>query len=284
MSPPLPTVERFSGDGLDLAAEIAGPPDGQPVLFFHGGGQSRRSWRGAAQRLAAAGYRTLNFDLRGHGDSGWDHNGDYLLDAYGRDVARLIDHFDRPLCLVGASRGGQAALVGASRRPGRVLLLMLADIAPLLIDNGIDRMRDFFQTSAGGFADVDAAADALAHQLELPRKRDASGLAKSLRRASDGRLYWHWDPLTVALPMIHPPSEGQGIELAASLVRCPVVMVRAEHSEIVSDAGVALFHHLTPQLEVIEAKGVGHMFTGDRNDAFAETLLEQLGRFAPVTA
>lgn len=284
MSTPSPAVERLAGDGLDLAAEVSGPPDGQPVLFFHGGGQSRRSWQRAARRLAAKGYRTLNFDLRGHGDSGWAGDGDYLLDAYGRDVARLIDHFDRPVCLVGASRGGQAALVGASLRPGRVLLLMLADVAPMLIEKGVDRIKDFFHASAGGFADVDAAADALAHRLEQPRKRDASGLAKALRRGNDGRLYWHWDPLTVALPMLNPPSEGQGIEAAASLVRCPVVMVRAEHSDVVSDAGVALFHRLTPQLEVIEAKGVGHMFTGDRNDAFAETLLEQLARFAPVTA
>jgi pimeloyl-ACP methyl ester carboxylesterase len=61
-------------------------------------------------------------------------------------------------------------------------------------------------------------------------------------------------------------------------------MVRAEHSDVVSDESVALFRKLTPQLEVIEAKGVGHMFTGDRNDAFAQTLLEHLSRFAPVAA
>ena len=282
MSVPSPAYERLAGDGLDLAAEVSGPVDGQPVLFFHGGGQSRRSWRGTAQRLAAKGYRTLNFDLRGHGDSGWASDGDYLLDAFGRDVARLIDHFDRPVCLVGASRGGQAALVGASLRPGRVALLMLADVAPLIIESGVDRVRDFFQASAGGFADVDAAADALAFHLGQPRNRETSGLAKALRRGDDGRLYWHWDPLTVAPAMLNPPSEGERIEAAANILQCPVVMVRAEHSDVISDAGVARFHELTPQLEVIEAKGVGHMFTGDRNDAFAETLLEQLARFAPA--
>lgn len=33
---------------------------------------------------------------------------------------------------------------------------------------------------------------------------------------------------------------------------------------------------LTPQIEVIVARGVGHMYTGDRNDAFAATLSSPL--------
>ena len=53
-------------------------------------------------------------------------------------------------------------------------------------------------------------------------------------------------------------------------------MVRAEHSTVVTDEGVAHFRSITPQLLVIEAKGVGHMFTGDRNDSFAEMLMTYL--------
>ena len=43
-----------------------------------------------------------------------------------------------------------------------------------------------------------------------------------------------------------------------------------------------MFRQLTPQLEVVLARGVGHMFTGDRNDAFAETLLDYLTRYSPL--
>ncbi|HJT39095.1 MAG TPA: alpha/beta fold hydrolase, partial [Sphingobium sp.] len=128
---------RLRGDGLTLAADIYGPASGQAVLFFHGGGQSRRSWRGPARRLGAAGYRAITVDLRGHGESDWASDGDYLLDAYARDVEALIDQLDGPVVLVGASRGGQAALVGGSRRPGRIALIMLADVAPAMRDEGI---------------------------------------------------------------------------------------------------------------------------------------------------
>lgn len=273
---------RLRGDGLDLAADVYGPETGPPVLFFHGGGQSRRSWRGAAQRIARAGYRAFTTDLRGHGESAWAADGDYLLDAFGRDVEALIDGFDRPVSLVGASRGGQAALVGGSRRPGRVSLIMLADVAPLIRDEGVDQIRAFLWASINGFATVDEAADALAFHMHQPRQRDASGLAKAMRRGADGRLYWQWDPKTVSPELLNPPSEGIALEQAAGRTTDPVVLVRAELSSIVTDESVALFQRLTPQLEVVVAHGVGHMFTGDRNDAFAATLLEHLARYAPL--
>lgn len=281
---PVEHAIRLRGDGLFLAADAYGPATGQPVLFFHGGGQSRRSWRGAARNLGAAGYKAITIDLRGHGESDWAADGDYLLDAYGRDVEALIDGFDEPVVLVGASRGGQSALVGGSRRPGRVRLIMLADVAPLLRDEGVDDIRAFFKASARGFADADEAADALSLHLGQKRIANITGLETAMRLGKDGRLYWRWDPKTVSPEFLNPPSEGLALERAAARVKDPVVLVRAELSNIVTDEGVTLFRELAPQLEVVVAHGVGHMFTGDRNDAFAETLLDHLSRLAPVPA
>lgn len=282
MNAPVQAAVELPGDGLTLRADVYGPPDGPPVLFFHGGGQSRRAWSGAARNIAAAGYRAYSVDLRGHGASDWAADGDYLLDAFGRDVEALLDSFDRPVTLVGASRGGQSALVGASRRPGKAALVMLADVAPLLRDAGVDDFRDFFAASSAGFATIDEAADVLAAHLGLPRRSDVSGLEKTMRHGDDGRLYWQWDPLTVSPEFLNPPSEGLALEQAAARITDPVVLVRAEHSTIVTDEGEALFRKLTPQLDVVLAKGVGHMVTGDRNDAFAETLLDYLAHCSPV--
>lgn len=232
--------------------------------------------------VADAGYRGITVDLRGHGDSTWADDGDYLLDAYARDIEHIIDGLERPAALVGASRGGQAALVAASRRPSRLALVMLADVAPMLRDAGVDIFRAFFRASEAGFASLDDAADALAEHLHQPRMTDASGLRRAMRIGGDGRFYWQWDPRTAAPEMLNPPSEGRQLQAAAARVDCPVIMVRAELSGVVTDEGVATFHRLTPQLEVIEAKGVGHMFTGDQNDAFAERLLDQLARYLPL--
>jgi pimeloyl-ACP methyl ester carboxylesterase len=277
-------VVELPGDGLTLRADAYGPHGGPPVLFFHGGGQSRRAWSGAARTVGAAGYRAFTVDLRGHGDSDWAADGDYLLDAFARDVAALLDSFAVPVALVGASRGGQSVLVGGARRPGKVAVAVLADVAPRMRDAGLDAMRGFFAASIGGFGSVEEAADALAEQLSLPRRQDVSRLEKTMRRGVDGRLYWQWDPLTVSPQFLNPPSEGIAIEQAAASFKDPVVLVRAEHSALIDDEGEALFRRLAPQLEVRTALGVGHMVTGDLNDAFAEGLLDHLARYCPVAA
>ena len=266
---------RFDGDGITLCADAFGDAGAPPVLFFHGGGQSRRAWRGSARRVAAAGYYGLTFDLRGHGDSDWAEDGDYDVRAYGRDVARLLEGLQPPVTLVGASRGGQASLIGAAQRPEQVALIMLADVVPRLRDNGVDEMRLFFERSARGFATLDEAADVLS-KLGHERPADPAGLARAMRQDQSGRYFWQWDPRTVDPRFLNPPSEGEAVEAAAALIQCPVIMVRAEHSNVVTDKGVAHFRSITPQLQVIGAKGVGHMFTGDRNDSFAEMLLTYL--------
>jgi pimeloyl-ACP methyl ester carboxylesterase len=270
------------GDGLMLAGEAYGDPAAPPVLFFHGGGQSRNAWIGSARTVSEAGYYGITFDLRGHGDSDWAADGDYLLDAFGRDVERLISCFDQPVALVGASRGGQAALVGGSRHPDRVRLIMLADVAPLMRDDGVDGIREFFAEGEAGFATLDDAADSLARHLNQPRMDDASRLARAMRADGEGRWHWRWDPATGKREFLHPPSEGEALLAAAAQVKSPIVLVRAELSHLLTDEGVYRFQQLAPQLEVITAKGVGHMFTADRNDAFAAQLLERLQR-TPAT-
>lgn len=269
---------HLDGDGIALSGEAFGDPAAAPVLFFHGGGQSRAAWRGSAVAVAKAGYHGITFDLRGHGDSAWAVDGDYLLDAFARDVERLIARFDRPVTLVGASRGGQAALVGGSRHPDRVRLIMLADVAPLMRDDGVDGIRAFFAEGMTGFATLDEAANSLSRHLGQPRIGDANRLAKAMYRDAAGRWQWRWDPATGKHEFLNPPSEGEAVMAAAARVTSPLVLVRAGLSHLVTDAGVARFRELAPQLDVITAAGVGHMFTADRNDAFAAQLLEKLDR------
>lgn len=269
---------RLPGAGLTLVADAYGDPSGPPVCFFHGGGQSRRSWRGSARRVARHGYYGLSFDLRGHGESDWARDGDYLLEAFGRDVEAILAALGRPAALVGASRGGQAALVGGSRHPDRVGLIMLADVSPYMDDTGVDGVRAFFRASEDGFASTDEAAAALHLHLGRPLLADSSGLASALREER-GRLFWQWDPRTASPEFLNPPSEGETLIAAARQVAAPVVLIRAELSDIVSPDSVRRFRELTPHLEVEQADGVGHMFTGDRNDSFAERLLHHLARY-----
>jgi non-heme chloroperoxidase len=272
-------IVSYKGDGLALSGEAFGDPEAAPVLFFHGGGQSRNAWRGSARQVAEAGFYGITFDLRGHGESGWAAYGDYHVEAFARDVEVLLAQFTRRATLVGASRGGQAALIGGSRHPARIRLIMLADVAPDMPDDGIDGIRQFFAEGARGYDSLDAASDALSHHLDQPRVADPARLARSMRQDDKGRWHWHWDPAAGNDEFLHPPSENEAVVAAAARVTSPLVMVRAELSHLVNDTNTARFKVLAPHLDVLTAPGAGHMFTADRNDAFAAQLLAQLARY-----
>ncbi|MEI9988313.1 MAG: alpha/beta hydrolase [Aliidongia sp.] len=273
---------RLPGDGLMLAADAIGDPDAPPVLFFHGGGQSRSSWRGAARRVAEAGYRAYTVDLRGHGDSDWAKDGDYLLDALPVTSSmswRRLGARQRSSARRVADRPCWSAVRAV---PDRISLIMLADVAPMIADTGVGRIRNFFQRSLAGFASAEEAAGVLAGLLDRPQPTDVAGLRKAMRVDHSGRLFWRWDPLTVSPEFLNPPSETTAVEVAAA----SVPRAHSARPGRVQRRGGQCWHErfrqLTPHLVVVEAKGVGHMYTGDRNDVFAATLLDHLARCAPL--
>ena len=93
------TTRRFqTAKGQSVAADVAGPEHGKPIVLMHGGGQTRHSWKKALQLFAEAGYRTYSLDARGHGDSDWDSDGDYMLDAMSSDLRAVAARDRRPAC------------------------------------------------------------------------------------------------------------------------------------------------------------------------------------------
>lgn len=272
-----------TSDALSLAADVDGPPDAPVVVLLHGGGQTRHSWAGAMAALVARGYRVINYDARGHGDSDWSGAGAYHLDDRASDLAAVVDDLAVPFALVGASLGGATAIQAVARglRPAVVVLV---DIVPEAEPEGVGRIVGFMRGHPEGFATLDEAADAVAaYNPDRPRPSDPSGLMRNLRRRPDGRLGWHWDPRIVAAdPQVHHDEVRRSAEILAA-TDIPVLLVRGLRSEVVSDTGVAAFKALMPRLEVADVAGAGHMVAGDRNDAFNAAVLEVLDRRLPLS-
>jgi pimeloyl-ACP methyl ester carboxylesterase len=272
-----------SRDGLMLAADVGGPADAPIVALMHGGGQTRHSWAGAMRALIERGYRVINFDGRGHGDSGWSEAGAYELDDRVDDLSAVLQGA-RQYALVGASLGGATALVAMARglKPAAAVLV---DIVPHAEPAGISRIVNFMQSGVDGFASLDEAIEAVAaYNPSHAPPRDPSGLMRNLRARDDGRLRWHWDPRILADPSKHHTKVQAATERLARNVAPPVLLVRGLQSDVVSDAGVAKFRQLLPTLEVVDVAGAGHMVAGDRNDAFNAGVIAFLGRHMPVGA
>lgn len=268
-----------TSSGPVLAADAAGPEDGPPVVFLHGGGQTRHSWGTAAKAAAAKGFRALTVDLRGHGDSEWASDGDYRIAAHVGDLKDVLATLSGPAALVGASLGGLTALV-ATGEGAPVRALVLVDVVPKLEMEGAQEIRAFMTSNPHGFASVDEAADAVSAYLpHRDRPSDTSGLRKNLRQHADGRYYWHWDPAMLeGMHQLDPAAREAELAAAARKVRVPTLLVRGGRSRIVSMEGVQAFRSDIPHSEFVNIEQADHMVAGDANDAFNVPLLDFLER------
>ncbi len=272
-------LERLSvcADGLTLIGEAAGRLDGPPVLFLHGGGQTRGSWKRTLQVVAARGYCALAYDARGHGDSDWSADGAYSLQNFADDLATVVASLDRPPVLVGASLGGMTSLaLLAQARPPKVGGLVLVDVTPRANRAGVERILEFMAGAPNGFASVEEAAKALAdYSRHRSRSDSPDGLHRNLR-LRDGRYHWHWDPRVIARADHDRGQRDDLMEAGARQATMPTLLVHAEQSEVVTGAQVAHLRALIPTASYVCVPGAGHMVAGDANDVFNAAILDFL--------
>ncbi len=272
-------------DGLHLVGERRGDPIKPPVIFLHGGGQTRYSWGETATRVAERGWQSLVLDARGHGDSAWSDVGDYLLESFAEDLRLVIEQLDRQPFLVGASLGGLTSiLVAGELAPGVARGVVLVDIVPDMEEAGARRIGAFMLEHAEvGFSSIDEVAEVVAaYNPNRPRPADTGGLRRNLRER-DGRLYWHWDPRFMMGEGGSGPSEILDVDrLHAAAERMvadvPVMLVRGRVSDLVTQQKAAEFCARFPAVEYVDVSDAGHMVAGDRNDAFTASVIEFLER------
>ena len=272
-------VEFAGSGGVTIAGDRGGDPTHPCVVFMHGGGQTRHSWGGTAERMIELGYYVVSLDARGHGESSWAPDGRYELDDFIGDLRSVLAHLPGRPALVGASLGGVTSLVaiGESEAPVASALVMV-DVTPRIAPQGAAAIGSFMSANPDGFADIDEAAEAVARYLpHRPRPRDVSGLRRNLREGTDGRLYWHWDPVFLAGRRERPLADHRRMVEAATRVTVPTLLVRGCESEIVTGEAVDEFRALIPSARVVEIPGAHHMVAGDRNGAVGDAVVRFLG-------
>jgi pimeloyl-ACP methyl ester carboxylesterase len=152
-------IPVVSFDGTPLHVRAVGPEDATTLVFLHGITLDMTTWHYQWRHFSDR-YRCVLVDLRAHGRSGKPPEGDYSLEAMGKDIKAVLD---------AAVPTGRAILVGHSM--GAMAMLAFALQFP---EEFGDRVR--------GAVFVDTGASDLA--------REAFGglgvrLASTLRRVGD---------------------------------------------------------------------------------------------------
>jgi pimeloyl-ACP methyl ester carboxylesterase len=117
-------MEVSRGDGSVIAVEVAGKPDGVPVLLCHGLADSRLSAHQFTHVAAELGLRVIAPDRPGSGGS--DPRRLRRLADWAHDAALVLDAMEvESAAVAGISAGGPFAAACAATIPGRVRSLIL---------------------------------------------------------------------------------------------------------------------------------------------------------------
>ncbi len=280
---PTPMHSWPGADGVRIAGDSWGDPKGPLVLLQHGGGQTRHAWKGAGETLGAVGYFAVAFDARGHGDSDWAPDGRYGQDLMVEDLQCVVAALgNRRPVLVGASMGGGTSLTAVGEDRVDATALVLVDVGPHIEAEGVDRIQAFMAQKPEGFESLEEVAAAIAsYQPHRTRPRNLDGLAKNVRLGADGKYHWHWDPRyrTGRQQLI---LRRERLEACSRNLRLPTLLVRGGLSDLLSEEGAQAFLAMCPHSEFVNVAGAAHMVAGDRNDSFANAVIEFLQRTVPV--
>lgn len=136
--------------GSDLAVlEVI--PLGEPIAtvqLVHGFTGSKEDFWELAPVLAAAGYRVITHDHRGHNQSTHADTSTYTLEQFARDVITIQEHLKiAEVHLLGHSFGGMVARLAAIQSPNRIKTFTLFCTGPTATRTVQDivNLRDFIQ-------------------------------------------------------------------------------------------------------------------------------------------
>jgi sigma-B regulation protein RsbQ len=117
---------------------VAGPPDGQPMVFAHGFGCDQNMWRHVAPRFADD-FRVVLFDHVGAGGSdlsAYDRQRYSSLQGYADDIVGICHELGlRDVIFVGHSVSAMLGVLAAGAEPDLFAKLVLVGPSPRYVDD-----------------------------------------------------------------------------------------------------------------------------------------------------
>ena len=118
---PTAYVDKYANvNGLRLHYLDWGSPEKPAMILLHGIARHAHTFDHLAPHFARN-FHVLAIDMRGHGDSDWDPEGDYLVEDHVKDLEDLVAQLRlQRITLIGNSTGGRVAQVFAGLHPNLV--------------------------------------------------------------------------------------------------------------------------------------------------------------------
>jgi pimeloyl-ACP methyl ester carboxylesterase len=230
-----------------------------PLVMVHGLDRVARTFDHLATRLP---YRVIAIDMRGHGDSGWDPQGRYLVEDHVGDLEGVVQQLGlRNLILWGNSTGGRVVQVFAGKHPELVSHVVSEDVGPerprQIADNYAKRVQ---QEQAGW-----ASQDELLAQLFKTNPRTSRAVLEpyvryGTKKRADGRIEWKRDPQLVK------GFVATDLWRFVRNIKAPILYIIGERSNIVPPETQEELRKTLPNAQVITVSDVGHYPSDEKPD------------------
>ena len=234
-----------------------------PLILIHGLDRVARTFDHLVPHFTAR-YHVIAVDMRGHGDSGWDPQGRYLVEDHVGDVEGLVQQLGlKNITIWGNSTGGRVAQVFAGKHPELVSAVISEDVGP-------ERPRQIADNYSRRVAQEDAGWASEEELLAQLRKSNA-GVSDAVlvpyvrygtKRRADGRLVWKRDPQLV-----------KGF-VATDLwrfvrdIKAPILYVIGGRSTIVPLETQEELKKTLPNARIVTMPGLGHYPSDEKPQEF----------------
>lgn len=233
-----------TSDGLNLYVRDWPCSGSQlPVICLHGLTRNASDFDDMA-KVVSEQRRCIAIDFRGRARSDYDpawHR--YIPPVYANDVIEIMEALEVPRAVFcGTSLGGLVTMLIAQRDRSRVAAAILNDIGPVIEASGLARIQAYT-----GKLEQPNNWDEAREQVKaiygdgLPGLSDAQFdelCHKTYRETDDGRLDFDYDPNIGRAIREADMKLGDPWELFEALRDIPTLVLRGEHSDILSEQTV----------------------------------------------
>ncbi|MEW6056621.1 MAG: alpha/beta hydrolase [Bdellovibrionota bacterium] len=244
-----------------LHAITKGVPGNPAVVCIHGLlGSSRNLFR-LVEAIADQGFYVVAYDQRGHGHS--FHADDYHLETLAQDALSIIEEKGLGQAhLIGHSLGARVALAAAATAvPRKIKSLTMLDAGIRVNPTGRESVHSI----------IDPLPESFGSKLEAEQflerfQQSVKLFLLSNLRTRDSRLHWNFDLRGIRKALL--PAMDHDQTQAWKNISCPILVLRGENSEYLSQEDVDQMQALRPDARFVVVSKAGHWVHVDN---FVET-------------
>lgn len=235
---------------------------GETILCIHGLTRNAQDFDELASVLAER-YQVLCIDMPGRGSSEWLNTpADYNTSTYIADIFHLLAVLKlQNVHWIGTSMGGIIGMTMANMRPGLIKSLLLNDIGCHIPVAGLKRILSYagVQTTFATYAEATNHLRLICEPFGIPDEAHWQAIfASSLIQDADGSWCMHYDPAIVAPMKSVEPADVNMWPLWEAVKPIPTLLIRGEHSDILTHETAIQMRAQHPALTYYEVKNAGH--------------------------